>query len=70
MATRTITLPVRLTVEEDRIVRQLAAQRSASINSVVRWSVLTVARQELDRLAKAGKKSDRTAVSDAHAVAL
>jgi len=67
---RSVVRPLRLTQEEDLIVRQLAEQRSASINSVVRWSVLTAARQELDRLHRQEGKSDNAKVSEAGAVAL
>jgi hypothetical protein len=67
---RTVVRPVKLNQDEDRFLRAIAAERSTSISSVIRWAINAAARQEAARLEKVNKKSDRTAISDARAVAL
>ncbi len=67
---RTVVRPVKLNQDEDRFLRAIAAERSTSISSVIRWAISTAAKQEAARLKRVNNKSDNAMVSEAGAVAL
>ena len=52
---RTVVRPVKLNQDEDRFLRAIAAERSTSISSVIRWAIFTAVRQEAERLERVNK---------------